>query len=136
MRKAYYVACGLVYEMAFLAALAMVWRTKNMYAAIVIAVLTGFLLSCCVTRTPAFRPVKDSLLWLGTGLAAHLLADWLSLPLHIARLCDVEIRESGAFSAAEGLVVLMIMEVFAMGSLSVYAVSLGLTVWRRSKQAT
>lgn len=61
-----------------------------MFAAIVIAVLTGFLLSRCVTRTPAFRPVKDSLLWLGTVLAAHLLADWLSLPLYIARLCDVE----------------------------------------------
>lgn len=62
MRKAYYVACGLVYEMAFLAALAVVWRTESVFAAIVIAVLTGFLLSCCVTRTPAFRPVKDSLL--------------------------------------------------------------------------
>ena len=96
-----------------------------MFAAIVIAVLTGFLLSRCVTRTPAFRPVKDSLLWLGTVLAAHLLADWLSLPLHIARLCDVEIQESGAPSAADGLLVLMIMAVFAMGSLSVYAVSLG-----------
>ena len=79
MRKAYYVACGLVYEMAFLAALAMVWRTEGMFAAIVVAVPTGFLLSRCVTRTPAFRPVKDSLLWLGTVLAAHLLADWLSL---------------------------------------------------------
>ena len=62
MRKAYYVACGLVYEMAFLAALAVVWRT-------------------------------------------------------------------------DGLLVLMIMAVFAMGSLSVYAVSLGLTMRRRSKQA-
>ena len=122
MRKAYYVACGLVYEMAFLAALAMVWRTEGMFAAIVVAVPTGFLLSRCVTRTPAFRPVKDSLLWLGTVLAAHLLADWLSLPLYIARLCDVEIQES-------------VMAVFAMGSLSVYAVSLGLTVRRRSKQA-
>ena len=56
MRKAYYVACGLVYEMMF--------------------------------------------------LAAHLLADWLSLPLYIARLCDVEIQESGALSAADGLLVL------------------------------
>ena len=102
-----------------------------MFAAIVIAVLTGFLLSRCVTRTPAFRPVKDSLLWLGTVLAAHLLADWL----YIVRLCDVEIQESGALSAADGLLVLMIMAVFAMGSLSVYAVSLGLTVRRRSKQA-
>ena len=145
MRKAYYVACGLVYEMAFLAALAMVWRTEGMFAsvvikqlfgtAIVVAVPTGFLLSRCVTRTPAFRPVKDSLLWLGTVLAAHLLADWLSLPLYIARLCDVEIQESGALSAADGLLVLMVMAVFAMGSLSVYAVSLGLTVRRRSKQA-
>ena len=104
-----------------------------MFAAIVIAVLTGFLLSRCVTRTPAFRPVKDSLLWLGTVLAAYLLADWLSLPLYIARLCDVEIQESGALS--DGLLVLMVMAVFAMGSLSVYAVSLGLTVRRRSKQA-
>jgi len=51
------------------------------------------------------------------------------------RLCDVEIQESGALSAADGLLVLMIMAVFAMGSLSVYAVSLGLTVRRRSKQA-
>ena len=127
MRKAYYVACGLVYEMAFLAALAMVWRTEGMFAAIVVAVPTGFLLSRCVTRTPAFRPVKDSLLWLGTVLAAHLLADWLSLPLYI--------QESGALSAADGLLVLMVMAVFAMGSLSVYAVSLGLTVRRRSKQA-
>ena len=93
-----------------------------MFAAIVIAVLTGFLLSRCVTRTPAFRPVKDSLLWLG-------------LPLYIARPCDVEIQESGALSAADGLLVLMIMAVFAMGSLSVYSVSLGLTVRRRSKQA-
>lgn len=58
MRKAYYVACGLVYEMAFLAALAVVWRTESVFAAIVIAVPTGFLLSRCVTRTPAFRPVK------------------------------------------------------------------------------
>lgn len=104
-----------------------------MFAAIVIAVLTGFLLSRCVTRTPAFRPVKDSLLWLGTVLAAHLLADWLNL--HIAPLCDVEIQESGALSAADGLLVLMVMAVFAMGPLSVYAVSLGLTVRRRSKQA-
>ena len=96
-------------------------RTESVFAAIVIAVLTGFLLSRCVTRTPAFRPVKDSLLWLGTVLAAHLLADWLSLPLYIARLCDVEIR---ALSAADGLLVLMVMAVFAMGSLSVYAVSL------------
>ena len=135
MRKAYYVACGLVYEMAFLAALAVVWRTEGVFAAIVVAVPTCFLLSRCVTRTPAFRPVKDSLLWLGTVLAAHLLADWLSLPLYIARLCDVEIQESGALSAADGLLVLMIMAVFAMGSLSVYAVSLGLTVRRRSKQA-
>ncbi|MEE0277367.1 MAG: hypothetical protein UD574_05435 [Agathobaculum butyriciproducens] len=78
---------------------------------------------------------KDSLLWPGTVLAAHLLADWLSLPLYIARLCDVEIQESGALSAADGLLVLMVMAVFAMGSLSVYAVSLGLTVRRRSKQA-
>ena len=70
MRKAYYVACGLVYEMAFLAALAVVWRTESVFAAIVVAVPTGFLLSRCVTRTPAFRPVKDSLLWLGTVLAA------------------------------------------------------------------
>ena len=106
-----------------------------MFAAIVVAVLTGFLLSRCVTRTPAFRPVKDSLLWLGTVLAAHLLADWLSLPLYIARLCDVEIQESGALSAADGLLVWMVMAVFAMGSLSVYVVSLGLTVRRRSKQA-
>ena len=119
MRKAYYVACGLVYEMAFLAALTVVWRTESVFAAIVIAVLTGFLLSRCVTRT----------------LAAHLLADWLSLPLYIVRLCDVEIQESGALSAADGLLVLMVMAVFAMGSLSVYAVSLGLTVRRRSKQA-
>lgn len=119
----------------FLAALAVVWRTEGMFAAIVVAVPTGFLLSRCVTRTPAFRPVKDSLLWLGTVLAAHLLADWLSLPLYIARLCDVEIQESGALSAADGLLVLMVMAVFAMGSLSVYAVSLGLTVRRRSKQA-
>ena len=58
MRKVYYVACGLVYEMAFLAALAVVWRTESVFAAIVIAVPTGFLLSRCVTRTPAFRPVK------------------------------------------------------------------------------
>ena len=58
MRKAYYIACGLVYEMAFLAALAVVWRTEGVFVAIVIAVLTGFLLSRCVTRTPAFRPVK------------------------------------------------------------------------------
>ena len=50
MRKAYYVACGLVYEMAFLAALAVVWRTESVFAAIVIAVLIGFLLSRCVTR--------------------------------------------------------------------------------------
>ena len=121
--------------MAFLAALAVVWRTESVFAAIVIAVLTGFLLSRCVTRTPAFRPVKDSLLWLGTVLATHLLADWLSLPLYIARLCDVEIQESGALSAADGLLVLMVMAVFAMGSLSVYAISLGLTVRRRSKQA-
>ena len=98
MRKAYYVACGLVYEMAFLAALAVVWRTESVFAAIVIALPTGFLLSRRVTRTPAFRPVKDSLLWPGTVLAAHLLADWLSLPLYIARLCDVEIQESGALS--------------------------------------
>ena len=72
MRKAYYVACGLVYEIAFLAALAVVWRTESVFAAIVVAVPTGFLLSRCVTRTPAFRPVKDSLLWLGTvdGAAA------------------------------------------------------------------
>lgn len=110
--------------MAFLAALAVVWRTESVFAAIVIAVPTGFLLSRCVTRTPAFRPVKDSLLWLGTVLAAHLLADWLSLPLYIARLCDVEIQESGALSAADGLLVWMVMAVFAMGSLSVYAVSL------------
>ena len=109
--------------------------TESVFAAIVIAVLIGFLLSRCVTRTPAFRPVKDSLLWLGTVLAAYLLADWLSLPLYIARLCDVEIQESGAFSAADGLLVLMVMAVFAMGSLSVYAVSLGLTVRWRSKQA-
>ena len=114
--------------------LAMVWRTEGMFAAIVVAVPTGFC-SRCVTRTPAFRPVKDSLLWLGTVLAAHLLADWLSLPLYIAPLCDVEIQESGALSAADGLLVLMVMAVFAMGSLSVYAVSLGLTVRRRSKQA-
>lgn len=100
-----------------------------------IALPTGFLLSRCVTRTPAFRPVKDSLLWLGTVLAAHLLADWLSLPLYTARLCDVEIQESGALSAADGLLVWTVMAVFAMGSLSVYAVSLGLTVRRRSKQA-
>ena len=59
----------------------------------------------------------------------------LSLPLYIARLCDVEIQESGSLSAADGLLVLMVMAVFAMGSLSVYAVSLGLTVRRRSKQA-
>ena len=58
MRKAYYVACGLVYEMAFLAALTVVWRTESVFAAIVIALPTGFLLSRCVTRTPAFRPVK------------------------------------------------------------------------------
>ena len=95
MRKAYYVACGLVYEMAFLAALAMVWRTESMFAAIVVAVPTGFLLSRCVTRTPAFRPVKDSLLWLGTVRQRILLIDWLN----IARLCDVEIQESGALSA-------------------------------------
>ena len=82
-----------------------------MFAAIVIAVPTGFLLSRCVTRTPAFRPVKDSLLWLGTVLAAHLLADWMSLPLYIARLYDVEIQESGALSAADGLLVLMVMAV-------------------------
>ena len=69
-----------------------------MFAAIVIAVLTGFLLSRCMTHTPAFRPVKDSLLWLGTVLATHLLADWLSLPLYIARLCDVEIQESGVLA--------------------------------------
>ena len=109
--------------------------TESVFAAIVIALPTGFLLSRCVTRTPAFRPVKDSLLWLGTVLAAHLLADWLGLPLYIAPLCDVEIQESGALSAADGLLVLMVMAVFAMGSLSVYAVSLGLTVRRRSKQA-
>ena len=109
--------------------------TESVFAAIVIAVLIGFLLSRCVTRTPAFRPVKDSLLWLGTVLAAHLLADWLGLPLYIAPLCDVEIQESGALSAADGLLVLMVMAVFAMGSLSVYAVSLGLTVRWRSKQA-
>ena len=51
-----------------------------------------------MTHTPAFRPVKDSLLWLGTVQATHLLADWLSLPLYIARLCDVEIQESGALA--------------------------------------
>ena len=106
-----------------------------MFAAIVVAVLTSFLLSRCVTRMPAFRPVKDSLMWLGTVLAADLLADWLSLPLYIARPCDVEIQESGARSAADGLLVWMVMAVFAMGSLSVYAVSLGVTVRRRSKQA-
>ena len=32
MRKADYVACGLVYEMAFLAALAVVWRTESVFA--------------------------------------------------------------------------------------------------------
>ena len=91
MRKAYYVACGLVYELD-------------------VSGSTGARRAC-------------------------LLADWLSLPLYIARLCDVEIQESGALSAADGLLVLMVMAVFAMGSLSVYAVSLGLTVRRRSKQA-
>ena len=74
MRKAYYVACGLVYEMAFLAALAMVWRTEGMFAAIVVAVPTGFAkLSRCVTRTPAFHPVKDSLLCTVSG--AHAMAE-------------------------------------------------------------
>ncbi|MFR4261945.1 MAG: hypothetical protein ACLT14_05665 [Butyricicoccaceae bacterium] len=67
MRKAYYVACGLVYEIAFLATLAVVWRTESVFAAIVVAVPTGFLLSRCVTRTPAFRPVKDSLLFAHSG---------------------------------------------------------------------
>ena len=62
MRKAYYVACGLVYEMAFLATLAMVWRTEGMFAAIVIAVPTGFLLSlrdthACVSSGQRFAAV-------------------------------------------------------------------------------
>ena len=109
------------------------WLIHSIPSAIAVAVLTGFLLSRCVTRTPAFRPVQDSLLWLGTALAAHLLADWLSLPLYIARLCDVGIQESGALSAADGLLILMMMAVFAAGSLGVYAVSLWLTVRRRTK---
>ena len=135
MGKVRCIACGLVYEMAFLAALAVVWRTESVFAAIAVAVLTDFLLSRCVTRTPAFRPVQDSLLWLGTALAAHLLADWLSLPLYIARLCGVGLQESGALSAADGLLILMMMAVFAAASLGVYAVSLWLTLRRRSKQA-
>ena len=127
------IACGAVYEMAFLAALAAVWRTESVFAAIAVAALTGFLLSRCVTRTPVFRPVKDSLLWLSAALAAQLLADGIGLPLYIVRLCDAGIREAGQFSAAGGLLVLMVMTVFAAVSLGVYAVSVGLTVWRRGK---
>ncbi len=133
MRKTRCIVCGIAYEAAFLAALAAVWRTGSMFAAIAIAVLTGFLLARCVTRTPAFRPVKDSLLWLGAALAAHLLADWMRLPLHIVRLCDAGVLETGAFSPAEGLLVVTVMAVFAVDSLGVYAVSLGLTVRQRNR---
>ena len=133
MRKAYCVACVLVYEMAFLAALTVVWRTESVFAAIVIAVPTGFLLSRYVTRTPAFRPGKAGY---GSGSAfARGLAESAVVHRAPVRCGDVEIQESGALSAADGLLVLMVMAVFAMGSLSVYAVSLGLTVRRRSKQA-
>ncbi|MFR1716063.1 MAG: hypothetical protein ACLSV6_05545 [Butyricicoccus sp.] len=131
MRKAYYVACGLVYEMMFLAVPAHGERVcsdcdrcADRFSALALRDTHA-----CVSSGQRFAAVA------GTVLAAHLLADWLSLPLYIARLCDVEIQESGALSAADGLLVLMVMAVFAMGSLSVYAVSLGLTVRRRSKQA-
>ncbi len=133
MRTVRYVACGLVWEMAFLVSLAVVWCTESVFAAIGIAVLTGFLLSRCVTRSPAFRPVKDSLMWLGVALAAHLLADWIGLPLYIVRLCDAGIREAGSFSAADGLSVLMVTSVFAVGSLGGYAVSLGWAVRQRKR---
>ena len=133
MSKIRCIVYGIAYEAAFLAALTAVWRTESMFAAIAIAVLTGFLLSRCVTRTPAFRPVKDSLLWLGAALAAHLLADRLRLPLYIVRLCDAGVRENGPFSPAEGLLVGTVMAVFAVGSLGVYAVSLGAAACQRRK---
>ena len=133
MRTVRCVACGLVWEMAFLVSLAVVWHTESVFVAIGIGVLTGFLLSWWLMRSPAFRPVKDSLLWMGTALAAHLLADWLGLPLYIVRLCDAGIQETGAFSAADGLSVLMVTAVFAVGSLGAYAVSLGWTVQQRNR---
>ena len=133
MRTVRYMVCGIVYEMAFLVSLALVWRTESVLAAIGIGVLTGFLLSWCVTRTPAFRPVKDSLLWLGAALAAHLLADWLGLPLYIVRLYDAGVREAGSFSAADGLSVLMVTTVFAVGALGGYAVALGWAVRQRNR---
>ncbi|MEI3555920.1 MAG: hypothetical protein V8Q23_03775 [Eubacteriales bacterium] len=132
MRKAYYVACGLVYELMFLAVPAHGERVCSDCDRCADRVFCSRVAWHARLR---FVRSKYSLLWLGTVLAAHLLADWLSLPLYIARLCDVEIQESGALSAADGLLVWMVMAVFAMGSLSVYAVSLGLTVRRRSKQA-
>ena len=134
MKKAYYVACGLVYELMFLAVPAHGERVcsdcdrcADRFSALALRDT-----HVCVSSGQRFAAVAGY----GSGSAfARGLAESAVVHRAPVRCGDVEIQESGALSAADGLLVLMVMAVFAMGSLSVYAVSLGLTVRRRSKQA-
>lgn len=115
---------GLLCEAVFQAALLMFWATGSMAAVIAAGAVTGFAAVRFVSCRASFRPLRDSLLWLGAALAAHLLADVLGVPLRLAGWFVPSIRIAGGFSSVEGMAVLLATAVFVAAVAVGYGIGL------------
>ena len=104
---------GLLCEAVFQAALLLFWVTGSMAVMAAAGAVTGFAVVRFLSGSAVFRPLRDTLLWLGAALAAHLLADGLDVPLRLAGWCVPSICAAGGFTAADGLAVLLVTAVFA-----------------------
>ena len=115
---------GLLCEAVLQAVLLLFWGTGSMTAAAAAGAVTGFAVVRFLSGSAAFRPLRDTLLWLGAALTAHLLTDGLGVPLHLAGWCVPSIRAAGGFTAAEGLAVVMLTTVFAAVAAAGYGIGL------------
>ena len=122
MRRA--VLGGLLCEAVFQAAFLLFWVTGSMAAAAAAGAVTGFAVVRFLSGSAAFRPLRDTLLWLGAALTAHLLTDGLGVPLRLAGWCVPSIRAAGGFTAAEGLAVVMVITVFTAAAAAGYGIGL------------
>ena len=122
MRRA--VLGGLLSEAVFQAAFLLSWVTGSMTAAAVAGAVTGFAVVRFLSGSAAFRPLRDTLLWLGAALSLHLLTEGLGVPLRFAGWCVPSIRVAGGFTAAEGLAVVMVTTVFTAAAAAGYGIGL------------